>query len=106
MYCRWNDLTNRIKSGSVRFKEFEIFVGQRNRDNYDQMKKDLRTMNIPEKCIGQRIDQLMKYRQLETCVKGARAILKFAQEYKLKGDFSQIRVIARVSCIKDIFEKQ
>ncbi|XP_053391032.1 E3 ubiquitin-protein ligase rnf213-alpha-like, partial [Mercenaria mercenaria] len=91
---RWDTIKNRIQSGDIKFKDFEKVVGQRYRDGYDQMKVELRTMNIPERCIRERIDQLMKYRQLEACVKGAKTILKFAQEYKLKGDFTQIRVIA------------
>ncbi|XP_053390338.1 E3 ubiquitin-protein ligase rnf213-alpha-like, partial [Mercenaria mercenaria] len=91
---RWDTIKNRIQSGDIKFKDFEKVVGQRYRDGYDQMKVELRMMNIPERCIRERIDQLMKYRQLEACVKGAKTILKFAQEYKLKGDFTQIRVIA------------
>ncbi|XP_053396346.1 E3 ubiquitin-protein ligase rnf213-alpha-like isoform X3 [Mercenaria mercenaria] len=92
---RWDTIINRIYSGDIMFKDFEKVVGQRYRDSYDQMKVELRMMNIPERCIKERIDQLMNYRQLlEACVKGAKTILKFAQEYRLKGDFAQIRVIA------------
>jgi hypothetical protein len=64
------------------------------------MKAELRTMCITENVIRKRIDQLRKYRQLETCLKGAKTILEFAKECKLKGDFSQIRVIATVSKLK------
>ncbi|XP_060597648.1 E3 ubiquitin-protein ligase rnf213-alpha-like, partial [Ruditapes philippinarum] len=91
---QWDTITNKIKSGNIKFQDFEKLVSQKYRDNYDQMKAELRTMSILDNIIDKRIDQLRKYRQLETCVKGAKTILKFAKEYNLKGDFSQIRVIA------------
>lgn len=62
------------------------------------------TLQLHEKKITMRVGQLKKYRQLETCVKGAKTILKFAQEYNLKGDFEQIRIIATVSDLFNMFK--
>ena len=56
-------------------------------------------MGINEKIVARRIKQVQQYRQLETSVKGAKVILKFAELYHLSGDFQQIRNIATVSII-------
>ncbi|XP_060586365.1 E3 ubiquitin-protein ligase rnf213-alpha-like [Ruditapes philippinarum] len=91
---QWDTITNKIKSGNLKFQDFERIVGHKYREDYDQMKAELRTMGITENVISERIDQLRTFRQLETCVKVAKTILTFAKECKLNGDFSQIRVIA------------
>ncbi|XP_053390335.1 E3 ubiquitin-protein ligase rnf213-alpha-like, partial [Mercenaria mercenaria] len=91
----WLQIAGLIVTGDINFKDFEKQIGKTFKDNYGQMEVELRTMRIPERKIKQRLDQLKKYRQLETCVKGAKTILKFAREYGLKGDFHQIEVIAQ-----------
>ena len=71
-------------------------MGKTFKDDYEAMKYELVVMGINEKIVARRIKQLRQFRQLETSVKGAKVILKFAQQYHLTGDFQQIRNIASV----------
>lgn len=97
LFFRWDTQAAKIKSGEIKFRDFEKILGNRYRNDYDAMETEMHTLGLSDKDIGKRIDQLRKYRQLETCVKGAKTILKFARDYDLQGDFSQIETIATVS---------
>ncbi|KAL4233165.1 hypothetical protein ACF0H5_007850 [Mactra antiquata] len=92
---RLTSICDQIQSGCVKFNVFEQIIGKVYRMDYESMEKELRILEIPSKVISKRIDQLMKYRQLSACVNGAIVILKFVEEYELKGDFQQIKVIAK-----------
>ena len=85
-----------IASGDIVFSHLEHHVGKTFKDDFEAMKYELVVMGINEKIVTKRIKQLQQYRQLETSVKGAKVILKFAQQYHLTGDFKQIRNIASV----------
>ena len=75
----------------------ERMIGRVYKEEYEQIRDELKNFKLGDKVINERIEQLKKYRQLEDSVKGAKVILKFAQDFQLTGDFDQIRVIASVS---------
>lgn len=81
----------------MKFRNFEKLIGRMYRDDYEKMEDEIFSLKITKEDTTKRLDQLRKYRKLDTCVKGAQTILKFAEEYKLSGDFDQIRNMARVS---------
>lgn len=81
----------------MKFRNFEKLIGRMYRDDYEKMEEEMFSLEITKEDTTKRLDQLRKYRKLDTCVKGAQTILKFAEEYKLSGDFDQIRNMARVS---------
>jgi dethiobiotin synthetase len=91
----WEEISLRIQSGEIKFREFEERLGEMYGEDYGKMEAELKHMNVRD--IKLRLDQLKKYRQLSTCVEGAKTILEFAQEYNLNGDFDQMEVIATVS---------
>ena len=74
----------------------EHHVGTTYRDDYEAMKSELLAMEINRKIVDTRLKQLQQYRQLETSVRGAKDILKFARLYNLSGNFKQIEDIATV----------
>ncbi|XP_053396009.1 E3 ubiquitin-protein ligase rnf213-alpha-like [Mercenaria mercenaria] len=90
----WDEISKKVKTGEIQFRDFEKLLGQMYKDDYEQMREEMKYLKATDKEIKKRLDQLKKYRQLSTCVKGAKTILKFAAEYKLNGDFEQIKVIA------------
>ena len=96
MLFRWATIAEKIASGDMVFSHLEHHVGKTFKDDYEAMKYELVVMGINEKIVARRIKQLQQYRQLETSVKGAKVILKFAKQYHLTGDFQQIRSIALV----------
>ena len=96
LYFRWTTLSKDIASGDINFNDIEHYLGKTYKDQYDAMRNELLMMEINEKTVAMRIKQLQQYRQLETSVKGAKVILKFAGLYHLSGDFQQIRDIALV----------
>ncbi|XP_053391301.1 E3 ubiquitin-protein ligase rnf213-beta-like [Mercenaria mercenaria] len=87
-------LAKNIEAGETTFNEFERLFGYKFRDDLLAMKKELRNIRITPEVINTRIDQLIKYKQLETCVFGAKSILEFVKQYNLTGNFQQIRAIA------------
>ncbi|XP_053396010.1 E3 ubiquitin-protein ligase rnf213-alpha-like [Mercenaria mercenaria] len=91
---RWDKIANKMQTGEIKFRDFEKVLGNRYREDFDRMIIEMKILGLPDNCIQKRVDQLQKYRQLETCVKGARTVLKFSKDYDLKGDFQQIRIIA------------
>ena len=93
---RWRAIAKHIDSGDIVFTDLEHHVGVTYKDDYEAMKKELLMMEISAGRIDKRLRQLQQYRQLETSVKGAKVVLKFAVLYKLTGDFQQIKDIASV----------
>ncbi|XP_053396335.1 E3 ubiquitin-protein ligase rnf213-alpha-like isoform X2 [Mercenaria mercenaria] len=91
---RWDKKANQIKTGEIKFRDFEKVLGNRYKDDYERMAVEMKSLKLSDKDIRKRIDQLQKYRQLEACTKGAKTILEFARDYSLEGDFEQIRIIA------------
>jgi hypothetical protein len=96
-FDRWDTVSNKLQSGEIKFRDIEKILGNRYQKDYDNMIVELKTFGLNVKCIHKRVDQLKKYRHLGDCVKGAKTILKFANDYNLKGDFKEIRIIANVS---------
>ncbi|XP_060561077.1 E3 ubiquitin-protein ligase RNF213-like, partial [Ruditapes philippinarum] len=90
----WDTVSNKLQSGEIKFRDIEKILGNRYQKDYDNMIVELKTFGLNVKCIHKRVDQLKKYRHLGDCVKGAKTILKFANDYNLKGDFKEIRIIA------------
>ena len=95
-YCRWTKISSNIASGEILFSDLEHHVGTTYREDYEAMKNELLAMGINEKIVDRRLKQLQQYRQLETSVRGAKVILKFARLYNLSGNFKQIEDIATV----------
>lgn len=96
------DIQEQIVTASIKFTDFEKIIGRTYRDQYENMIKELNILGIPPKIISVRVNQLQKYRHLGLCVNGAKVILKFADQFKLKGDYEQIRNIAKVSFLLQI----
>ena len=94
--CRWTKISRNIASGEILFSQLEHHVGMTYRDDYEAMKSELLAMEINEKIVDRCLKQLQQYRQLETSVRGAKDILKFARLYNLSGNFKQIEDIAMV----------
>ncbi|XP_053396012.1 E3 ubiquitin-protein ligase rnf213-alpha-like [Mercenaria mercenaria] len=94
VYKRWQEAARSIESGKIQFIEFERLIGRMFGENYDMISEELRILNVSHKVISKRIDQLRKYRHLESCRKGAKTFLYFKREYDLRGDFEQIKLIA------------
>lgn len=63
------------------------------------MATELQVMEVPEDIATTRIEQVKKYRQLETCRAGARKLLGFQRNFGLKGNFNDIQIIAEVSML-------
>lgn len=80
----------------MRFRDFETFVGCMCGTDYEKMTEEMISLRITKKDTTKRLDQLKKYRKLDFCVKGAQTIFEFAEEYKMSGDFDQIKIIAKV----------
>lgn len=86
-----------IETGKLLFCEFECLVGRKFAEDYSRLAEELRALDIADRVIEVRLDQLKRYRHLTSCKNGAMAFLKFKQAYQLTGDFSQLRLIAEVS---------
>lgn len=66
-------------------------------NDYERMMAELQTMEIPKPVAETRIEQLKKYRDLETCRAGAVKLLILQKRFGLTGDFREIHIIADVS---------
>ncbi|XP_062574164.1 E3 ubiquitin-protein ligase rnf213-alpha-like [Saccostrea cucullata] len=95
VFPTWNDLFQRLKSGSITFEEFDKYFS-----NYDTevIKKEMTLYSDGEnnQWISERMQQIHQHRQLNTCLKGAKVILEFVQIFDLKGDFSPIEKIVKM----------
>lgn len=94
---RLGEFLHSFETGELLFCEFECLLGQIFAEDYSGLAEELKTLDIVDKVIKVKIDQLKKYRRLETCRNGAIAFLKFKQAYQLTGDFRQLTYIAEVS---------
>lgn len=88
-----------VRTGKILFRDFECHVGRTFGENYEGLAEELKVLGISDRVIEIRIEQLRKYRHLEACRNGAKAFLNFKQEYQLTGDFSKLKLIAKVSSV-------
>lgn len=88
----FRNLVKTLKSGDIMFREFDIICGKFAVDN---LRKELKLIEggKDEKWIGQRIDQMEKYKNLQNYGKGAEIIIEVVREFQLKGNFKPIRDI-------------
>jgi hypothetical protein len=102
-YKFWSDLCTRLKSGDLKFSEFEKYFKTANLETLkDELMKLSQDGN--HKWIDSRLDQLEKYRNLQSCMFGAQAIMELVKEYDLKEkNFSQIlEIVDLVRCYFNI----
>lgn len=91
----WVSLGRKITSGDITFKEFQQHFKYIPNDNLEQQLRDISVSNNKD-WIKERLRQFNQYIILDQSVYGANVILKFAQEYELKGDFEPIKMIVKM----------
>ena len=97
-YQFWNDLCKRLKSGDLKFSEFEKYFSRT--ANMETLRVELERLSGDgdKQWVDVRLDQLRKYRSLRNCLFGAEVIMDVVKEYELKGNFTQIgNVLSLVS---------
>ncbi|VDI41382.1 Hypothetical predicted protein [Mytilus galloprovincialis] len=95
-YRFWDDLCTRLKNGDLRFSEFEKFFKT---TDVETLRNELMKLcqDGNTKWIDVRLDQLEKYRNLQSCLFGARAIMEVVKEFELTGNFNQILEILKLT---------
>ncbi|OPL21619.1 hypothetical protein AM593_05982, partial [Mytilus galloprovincialis] len=95
-YRFWDDLCTRLKNGDLRFSEFEKFFRT---TDVETLRNELMKLcqDGNTKWIDVRLDQLEKYRNLQSCLFGARAIMEVVKEFELTGNFNQILEILKLT---------
>lgn len=98
----WKALYQKLESGTIQFKEFEKLCGRANEE-------DIRELLIPfedgieRPWINDRINQLSRFRSLDSCVNGANVISEIVEIYSMDGDFKTVnRILDLVRFIKKI----
>ncbi|XP_053396017.1 E3 ubiquitin-protein ligase rnf213-alpha-like [Mercenaria mercenaria] len=94
VYKRLEKVLREIESGKILFCQFEDLLGSNCEEDYEQIENELRILQIKQDIIETRVEQLKKYRYLETCKSGAESLLRLKSECNLEGDFEQIELIA------------
>ncbi|CAC5418279.1 RNF213 [Mytilus coruscus] len=95
-YKFWEDLCTRLKNGDLKFSEFEKFFKTTDMETLrNELMKLCQDGNT--KWIDVRLDQLEKYRNLQSCLFGARAIMEVVKEFELTGNFNQILEILKLT---------
>ncbi|VDH93225.1 ubiquitin carboxyl-terminal hydrolase 34 [Mytilus galloprovincialis] len=95
-YKFWDDLCTRLKNGDLKFSEFEKFFKTTDMETLrNELMKLCQDGNT--KWIDVRLDQLEKYRNLQSCLFGARAIMEVVKEFELTGNFNQILEILKLT---------
>ncbi|XP_053396011.1 E3 ubiquitin-protein ligase rnf213-alpha-like [Mercenaria mercenaria] len=94
VYERLEKVLREIESGKILFCQFEELLGSNCGEDYEQIVNELRILQIKQDIIETRVEQLKKYRYLETCKSGAQSLLRLKSECNLEGDFEQIELIA------------
>ncbi|KAH3728231.1 hypothetical protein DPMN_054183 [Dreissena polymorpha] len=64
--------------------------------NPEDLEPELKKLGISDTIAQTRITQLQEYRQLQSCVNGAKVLLKIQHQYNLTGDFEPVKEIAEV----------
>ncbi|CAC5425101.1 RNF213 [Mytilus coruscus] len=95
-YKFWDDLCTRLKNGDLKFSEFEKFFRT---TDVETLRNELMKLcqDGNTKWIDVRLDQLEKYRNLQSCLFGARAIMEVVKEFELTGNFNQILEILKLT---------
>ena len=86
----------KLQDGKLNFEEIERILGQQFKQDYSRMEAEMRMLDITEPVIRQRTKQLKQNRALDSCVRGAQAMLKFKKTYELTGEFRPVENIALV----------
>lgn len=98
----WTNLTKKLREGNMLFSEFEEWFEANSemklRQEFSVLARDGKT-----EWINKRMFEIKKYGDLKNCVSGAETIMKVAEAFELKGDFSQIQdIITLVSHIVQV----
>ncbi|XP_063404431.1 E3 ubiquitin-protein ligase rnf213-alpha-like [Mytilus trossulus] len=95
-YKFWDDLCTRLKNGDLKFSEFEKYFKT---TDMETLRNELMKLSQDgnTKWIDIRLDQLEKYRNLQSCLFGARAIMEVVKEFELTGNFNQILEILKLT---------
>ncbi|XP_063404299.1 E3 ubiquitin-protein ligase rnf213-beta-like [Mytilus trossulus] len=93
-YKFWNDLCTRLKNGDLKFSEFEKYFKTTDMETLRNELMKLSQDGNPQ-WIDVRLDQVEKYRNLQSCLFGARAIMEVVKEFELTGNFNQILEILK-----------
>ena len=86
----------KLQDGKLKFEEIERILGQQFKQDYARMEAEMRMLDITEPVIRQRTKQLKQNRELDSCVRGAQAMLMFKKTYELTGEFRPVKNIASV----------
>ncbi|KAK3585581.1 hypothetical protein CHS0354_036768 [Potamilus streckersoni] len=93
-YIKMKDIIQRLENGDLNFDEMETYLGNVYNGDFDKILHEMIALKLSEKTAKERVKQLQQFRELEACVRGAKAILNIAEDYGLNGDFKEIMIIA------------
>jgi len=88
-----SEFITKLQDGQLKLKEAERILEQQLKQDYSRMEAEMRML---EPVIRQRTMQLKQNRELDRCVRGAQAMLKFKKVYELTGEFRPVENIAKV----------
>lgn len=91
----YKDLCGRLKSGDMKFSEFEKYFKT---TDLGTLRNELNRLSVPEDrtWVDVRLSQLEKYRNLRRCLFGAEIIMEVVKEFQLEGNFNQIIEILKL----------
>ncbi|XP_052086034.1 E3 ubiquitin-protein ligase RNF213-like [Mytilus californianus] len=93
---QWIDQCIKLKIGDLFFSDFRKHFQT---DNLEKLRLELKKHYKEENAdwIDQRIHQFKQYKTICNCLDGAKAIMKIVRAYNLKGNFSQIQDIMKLT---------
>ncbi|KAH3735719.1 hypothetical protein DPMN_042254 [Dreissena polymorpha] len=90
---RWKEFGVKLETGNIMFNEFNSMFNHF-RDDEKRLVSEITTFGISENIACNRIRQAHEHMQLQSCVSGAKALLKVQRKYNLRGDFEAIKNIS------------
>ncbi|XP_052243691.1 E3 ubiquitin-protein ligase rnf213-alpha-like [Dreissena polymorpha] len=89
----WKEFGVKLETGNILFHEFNSMFNHF-RDDEKRLVFEITTFGISEDIACNRIRQVHEHMQLQSCVSGAKALLKVQRKYNLRGDFEAIKNIS------------
>ncbi|XP_052062680.1 E3 ubiquitin-protein ligase rnf213-alpha-like isoform X2 [Mytilus californianus] len=102
---QWRSLSKKLRSGNMLFTEFDKWFTTKDRST---LKKEflLFDNNKNVSWIEERLDQIERHGNIRNYLYGAKAIMEVVNAFNLKGDFSQIKDIIKLTGGQDTVMKK
>ncbi|VDI23600.1 Hypothetical predicted protein, partial [Mytilus galloprovincialis] len=106
---QWVSLCEKLRNGDISFGDFEEYFYSEECNSSDKLEKELVGFTGDSTDCGwiqSRFDQFHNFKTVYTCLKGANAIMNIVGKYGLKGDFSHISQIIKITKGDDVEMKK